>query len=243
MAPDEQHVGSEQGETVNLAILTKADRQPGEGYGNLVLVRLDDLLQRIVDQEPGLDLVRSTGHRAHPAVLGPEGLTQPVGDLAPVLDHLAGQHSGSHPVKVRSRVDGEQDRLVLGAVGPVAVQLGEIHGRPPLVAVDRPPTPSRAEHRSDPTLKERWPTNPDTEQSADQQQRTGDHQQRPYQLRCRPRQRDGGQGDHSHRRAGDDQQQPHQQLQQPPRDQQQQREPQGLPPHSQRRSWHPATNK
>ena len=102
---------SEQRQPVHLAVFAKPDRKRVEAHRNLVLVGLDDFLEWVVDQKPGFDFVGPHGYGADPAVLGAEGLAQPVGDLAPVLDHLPGQHAGPHPIQITSRPDAEQDRF------------------------------------------------------------------------------------------------------------------------------------
>ena len=108
--------------------------------------------QRVVDQEPDLELVRPAGHRADPAVLGAEGLAQPVRHLGPVLDHLPGQHPHPHPIQIR--VD-----CTVAASGaywvpsPDAVQPGDVHRGRPLVPVERQPPPPRPQRQPDPAAR------------------------------------------------------------------------------------------
>jgi hypothetical protein len=46
------------------------------------------------------------------AVLSAKGLAEPVGDLAPVLDDLTGQHPGPHPIHISRRPDRQEQGFV-----------------------------------------------------------------------------------------------------------------------------------
>ena len=53
---------AEQRQPVHLAVLTETDRQSVQPDRNLMRMGCDDVLQRVVDHEPGFDLMRSARH-------------------------------------------------------------------------------------------------------------------------------------------------------------------------------------
>ena len=105
--------------------------------------------------------------RPDPAVLGAEGLREPVRDLGVVLDPLAGQHPHPHPIHRPRGADAEQGRDVVGAA-PLDQEAGGVHRGRPLPPVDEAGPPPRPHPQPHLRLERDRPADPPHDQPGQQ---------------------------------------------------------------------------